>query len=94
MKATETNEALLKQEKSQEGLEIRGGESAQKLLTQKLEQLSRERVKNQKKTFDTQRKKLAQDFTELCKETQALHAAHPLTDAEIQEEINAYRRGE
>lgn len=87
-------EALVKQEKSQEILEIRGSESAQKLLNQKLEQLSRERVNNPNQTSDPQRQELAQEFTQLCKETQALHADRPLTDAEIQEEINAYRRGE
>ncbi len=87
-------EALLKQEKSQEKLEIRRGESAQKLLNQKREELSIERVNNQNQTSAPQRQELAQEFTHLCKETQALHADNPLTDAEIQAEINAYRRGE
>lgn len=37
---------------------------------------------------------LVEDLSQLLKETQALHADHPLTDEEIAEEIAAYRRGE
>jgi hypothetical protein len=43
---------------------------------------------------DPHRQKLAEEFSQLCQETQELHADHPLTDAEIDEEIAAYRRGE
>lgn len=43
---------------------------------------------------DPHRQALAEIFSNLCEETQALHADHPLTDEEIAEEIAAYRRGE
>lgn len=33
-------------------------------------------------------------FQQLLQETQAIHALSPLTEAEIQAEIEAYRRGE
>lgn len=43
---------------------------------------------------NNQRTSLAQKMQELLKETQALHSDHPLTEAEIDAEIEAYRRGE
>ncbi|MEB3278206.1 MAG: hypothetical protein VKK42_04700 [Lyngbya sp.] len=41
---------------------------------------------------DPHKQALAEDFINLCQETQALHADHPLTDEEIAEEIAAYRK--
>lgn len=38
--------------------------------------------------------RLTHRFAQLLKETQAIHAASPLTTEEIQAEIEAYRRGE
>ncbi len=43
---------------------------------------------------DPHRQALAEDFSNLCEETQALHADRPLTDEEIAQEIAAYRNGE
>lgn len=43
---------------------------------------------------DPHRQALAETFSNLCEETQALHADNPLTDEEIAQEIAAYRRGE
>lgn len=43
---------------------------------------------------DPHKQALAKEFIALCKETQALHADNPLTEKEIAEEIDAYRRGE
>lgn len=43
---------------------------------------------------NNQRTSLAQKMQELIKETQALHSDHSLTEAEIEAEIEAYRRGE
>ena len=37
------------------------------------------------------RKDLLTKFDNLCQETQVLHADNPLTDEEIQAEIDAYR---
>ena len=37
---------------------------------------------------------LVEEFKQLLKETQALHADNPLTEEEIAAEIEAYRRGE
>lgn len=44
--------------------------------------------------IDLDRKKLVAEFKKMCEETQALHSDNPLTDEEIQAEIDAYRRGE
>lgn len=70
---------------------ILSGEPAQKLLEDKIKM-----VQELKKNYqpDPRRQKLAEEFSQLCQETQELHSDHPLTDAEIDEEIAAYRRGE
>lgn len=47
----------------------------------------------QPKTIE-ERKALAERFKRLCQDTQAQFAHHPITDEEIQAEIDAYRRGE
>ncbi|MEA5496954.1 hypothetical protein VB834_01710 [Limnoraphis robusta Tam1] len=64
------------------------GESAQQLLEEKLKKM-REIKQNYQPAPHNQT--LAEDFINLCQETQALHADHPLTDEEIAEEIAAYR---
>ena len=43
---------------------------------------------------DRDGEELLAKFNHLCQETQALHQENPITDEEIQAEINAYRRGE
>jgi hypothetical protein len=43
---------------------------------------------------DEERMALVEKFKQLCAETQALFADNPITKEEIQEEIDAYRRGE
>ncbi|OKH31781.1 hypothetical protein NIES2119_27820 [[Phormidium ambiguum] IAM M-71] len=43
---------------------------------------------------NNQRTSLAQKMQELLKETQVLHSDRPLTEADIDAEIEAYRRGE
>ncbi len=70
---------------------ILSGKPAQELLAEKIK-ISRE-LKNSYQP-DPYRQALAEDFSNLCEETQALHADRPLTDEEIAEEIAAYRRGE
>lgn len=50
-------------------------------------------LKDSKQT-DEERKALAEKFKQLCTETQASFADNPLTEEEIQMEIEAYRRGE
>jgi len=42
---------------------------------------------------DKQRKALAEEFKQLCSETQSLFANNPITEEQIQSEIDAYRRG-
>jgi len=42
---------------------------------------------------NNQKTSLAQKMQELLKETQTLHTDSPLTEAEIDAEIEAYRRG-
>lgn len=70
---------------------ILSGKPAQNLLAEKIK-ITRE-IKNSYQP-DPHKQALAENFSNLCEETQALHAAHPLTDEEIAEEIAAYRRGE
>lgn len=43
---------------------------------------------------DEERMALVEKFKQLCAETQALFADNPITEEEIQAEIEAYRRGE
>ena len=43
---------------------------------------------------DPHRQALAENFSNLCQETQALHADDLLTDEEIAQEIAAYRSGQ
>jgi Arc/MetJ-type ribon-helix-helix transcriptional regulator len=82
-----------RQHLNQEGqrITILSGEPAQKLLEEKIKMMQEIKENYQP---DTHRQKLAEQFSQLCQETQELHADHPLTDAEIDEEIAAYRRGE
>jgi antitoxin ParD1/3/4 len=70
---------------------IISGKPAQELLAEKIK-ISRELKKSYQP--DPHKQALAEDFSNLCEETQALHADHSLTDEEIAEEIAAYRRGE
>ncbi len=41
-----------------------------------------------------ERRALAERFKQLCQKTQAQFADNPITEEEIQREIDAYRRGE
>ena len=70
---------------------ILSGKAAQELLAEKIK-ISRE-LQNSYQP-DPQSQALAEDFSKLCEETQALHADRPLTEEEISQEIAAYRRGE
>jgi hypothetical protein len=44
--------------------------------------------------IDKDRQQLAEQFRQLCSETQALFIDNPMTEKEIESEIKAYRRGE
>lgn len=63
-------------------------------FVEQLENLSEEGKKNQRPQTDEERKALVEKFKQLCAETQALFADNPITEEEIQAEIDAYRRGE
>lgn len=45
------------------------------------------------KKSDRDKEELLAKFNRLCRETPALHEENPITDKEIQAEIDAYRRG-
>ena len=60
------------------------------ILDSEQERLMQKLNKNYKP--DSKRKALAEEFTKLCEETQALHRDNPLTEEEIAEEIADYRR--
>lgn len=70
---------------------VLSGESTQKLLDDKIRT-----IKELKQNYqpDPYRQKLAEEFSQLCEESQELHTNNPVNDAEIDEEIAAYRRGE
>jgi len=72
-------------------VKILSGKPAQELLAEKIK-TSLEL--NNSYQPDPHRQALAENFSNLCEETQALHADHPLTDEEISQEIAAYRSGE
>ena len=67
------------------------GEAAQNLLEMKVKMM--QEIKDNYRP-DPHKQTLAREFIALCEETQALHADNPLTEKEIAEEIDAYRRGE
>ncbi|WP_333462592.1 hypothetical protein [Microcoleus sp. herbarium7] len=75
---------------SRQVVTIVSGKAAQELLAEKIK-ISRE-LQNSYQP-DPHRQALAENFSNLCEETQALHADRPLTDEEIAEEIAAYRSG-
>jgi hypothetical protein len=50
--------------------------------------------KPSKSKTSEKRRTLGEEMRQLFKETQAIHADNPLTEEEIQAEIDAYRRGE
>jgi len=68
---------------------IYSGEAAENLLEEKIKMMRK--IQNNYQP-DPHKQSLAREFIQLCKETQALHADSPLTEAEIAEEIDAYRR--
>ncbi|WP_071188030.1 hypothetical protein [Trichormus sp. NMC-1] len=59
---------------------ILSGEPAQKLLEEKIKMM--EEIKKNYQP-DPHRQKLAEEFSQLCQETQELHADNPLSDEEI-----------
>jgi Arc/MetJ-type ribon-helix-helix transcriptional regulator len=86
--------SLLAKEETPQKYVIQGGELAQKKLQEKIAMFKKVKEENKNKPVDPERQKLAEEFRKLCAETQALNADNPLTDEEIQAEIDAYRRGE
>ncbi|MEY3401872.1 MAG: hypothetical protein RLZZ86_1487 [Cyanobacteriota bacterium] len=76
---------------SQSAVTILSGEAAQNLLEVKVKMM--QEINNNYQP-DAHQQTLAKEFMALCEETQVLHADNPLTEEEIAEEIDAYRRGE
>lgn len=73
---------------------IQTGEIARKKMLEKVGKIKKDMLETKNIPVDPYRQKLAEEFKKLCEETQALHADDPLSDEEIQAEIDAYRRGE
>lgn len=67
------------------------GEIVQQLLEEKLKKI-RENRKNKK--VNPEKRALAEQFRQLRKEIQELHADNPLSEEEIAAEVDAVRRGE
>ncbi|TRU80357.1 MAG: hypothetical protein EWV76_23480 [Microcystis novacekii Mn_MB_F_20050700_S1] len=63
-------------------------------FVEQLEYLSEEDQKIKRPQTDEERMVLVEKFKQLCAETQAMFADNPITEEEIQAEIDAYRRGE
>lgn len=63
-------------------------------FVEQLEYLSEEDQKIKRPQTDEERMALVEKFKQLCAETQAMFADNPITEEEIQAEIDAYRRGE
>ncbi|TRV52432.1 MAG: hypothetical protein EWV52_17595 [Microcystis panniformis Mp_MB_F_20051200_S6D] len=63
-------------------------------FVEQLEYLSEEDQKIKRPQTDEERMALVEKFKQLCAETQAIFADNPITEEEIQAEIDAYRRGE
>lgn len=63
-------------------------------FVEELQNPSKDDKENQRPQTDEERMALVEKFKQLCAETQALFADNPITEEEIQAEIDAYRRGE
>ena len=63
-------------------------------FVEKLEKSGEDNGEFQDQTTDEERKALAERFEILCDKTQAMFTDNPITEEEIQAEIEAYRRGE
>jgi hypothetical protein len=63
-------------------------------FVEQLENLSEEDKKIKRPQTDEERMALVDELKQLFKETQELYKDNPITDEEIQGEIDAYRRGE
>lgn len=63
-------------------------------FVEQLENLSEENQKVKRPQTDEERMALVDELKQLFKETQELYKDNPITDEEIQAEIDAYRRGE
>ncbi|MEB3191459.1 MAG: hypothetical protein VKL42_14045 [Snowella sp.] len=83
------------------------GVTLKKSLIEKIDTLSEEQINSvmafvealqnpleNSQQADKQRKALAEEFKQLCSETQSLFADNSITEEQIQAEIDAYRRGE
>jgi Arc/MetJ-type ribon-helix-helix transcriptional regulator len=85
---------LTQKETIEPPIRIIKGEAAEKALAERVKEWREYQKNNPPKPLDPERQRLVDEFKRLCDETQALHADNPLTDEEIQAEIDAYRRGE
>ena len=63
-------------------------------FVEQLENLPEENQKIKRPQTDEERMALVDELKKLFKETQELYKDNPITDEEIQAEIDAYRRGE
>lgn len=91
---TEAFKLLAERNKLKQKIEIIQGEEAQKYLEEQVKKFRQESKENRNNSINLQRLALAEEFSRLCQETQALHIEHPITEEEIAAEIEAYRRGE
>lgn len=74
--------------------DVKGTETAKKLLKEKIKKYRDEREKNKNKPIDPERAKLSQELRELFDKTQAIPGIQEISEEEIAAEIEAYRRGE
>lgn len=72
---------------------IKGTESANQLLKEKIRKYREEREKNKDKSIDSERARLSLELRELFDKTQAIAGIQDITEEEITAEIEAYRRG-
>ncbi|MEM1171183.1 MAG: hypothetical protein AAGJ08_19405 [Cyanobacteria bacterium P01_H01_bin.35] len=73
---------------------IKGTESANKLLKEKIKKYREEGEKNKNKPIDPARARSSQELRELFDKTKAIPGIQEITEEEIAAEIEAYRRGE
>jgi putative addiction module CopG family antidote len=74
--------------------QIKGSESAKKLLAEKVKQYREKRENQKNQPIDSERKKLSQELRDLFDITHAIPGLQDITEEEIAAEIEAYRRGE
>jgi antitoxin ParD1/3/4 len=91
---TESFKLLEQREKTLLPPDIKGSESALKLLAEKVKKYREERENNKNKPIEPERERLSKELRNLFDKTQDIPDIQNINEEEIAAEIDDYRRGE